>query len=48
MEDIRQECLELLFSAKKKLENSNEKQDKYALDYLSEAIKWLQTKNEIK
>jgi hypothetical protein len=47
MEQTRKECLELLFSAKKKLENSKEKQDKYTLDYLSEAIKWLQNKNEI-
>lgn len=45
MDKIREECLELLFSAKKKLEDSKEKQDKYTLDYLSEAIKWLQTEN---
>jgi len=45
MVETRKDALLLLFSAKKKLENSKEKQDKYALDYLSEAIKWLQTKN---
>jgi hypothetical protein len=46
MVETVKEYLRLLFSAKKKIKNSKEKQDKYTLDYLLEVTKWLQTKNK--
>ncbi len=41
-ENERKEALAMLFAVKRKLEDSKDKKEQHALQYINEGIKWLQ------